>query len=758
MGEPITLVEIDIPVCSLTYGTSPCTAAVGVTGDIKCFNTLRTCQDRENFARSVFTLRLTRATPGLPIAYDALPNVQAVSLTPPQLDPGRSMGVRASVKVACGEHPTADGLMDKYVAERGYDPFARGTFWAKLRARVPSMEGYPLRILRGEIGQALADMYTEHYFVTSAVRDASGINIQAKDALSFCDAKKAQCPKPSTGRLTGDVDTTLTTFDLAPSGVGDAEYPASGVMCLSNKELITFTRSGDTVTPTARAQYGTVAQAHKTGAVAQVAQVFDAESVADIVYSLLVDFTGGVDAAWCDLPTWQAEADAYIGVLYTGVIPAPTPVATLVNELVSQAGVNIWWDPAAQQIRFRSLRPVAAGATIYDDDKLVAGTFAEKEQPEKRLSDVLTYYGVANYANKIDKEDNFQASILSVDPDADFDYDGLPAHGVNMSRWLTIDNRSGAERLNNMQLSRYRDAPRVMKFSLWRGSVDVVLPTLGDGINLSPRSVQDTTGAPAIVPALITSMDVKEDAVDYDAEELQFADSLVPSGDRSVFIDTDHFNINLRALYDTLYSSLGTNITFYLSPGAWIGSTTLSPSVTVGDFGEANVFLVIGTADNPDAEILGGGGYGGGYPGDSNGRDGSPAIYTRYPITITNLGRIGGGGGGGQKYIAIGGPSQSLCGGGGGAGFNGYTFGGARKGGAGGLPQGIAIDGGTALGSDGGSDNGHIGGDGGDLGQGGSGADGTLEVTYTAAGAAIDGISFVTFDGDPGIVIGDQIN
>ena len=51
----LTFVEIDVSICSLTYGVAPCTAAVGVTGAQKCFNTLGSCQDRANYAESFVT-------------------------------------------------------------------------------------------------------------------------------------------------------------------------------------------------------------------------------------------------------------------------------------------------------------------------------------------------------------------------------------------------------------------------------------------------------------------------------------------------------------------------------------------------------------------------------------------------------------------------------------------------------------------------------------------------------------------------------
>lgn len=47
--KPCTIVELELDRCNLTYGTAPCTAAIGVTGERKCFNTRATCQDADNY-------------------------------------------------------------------------------------------------------------------------------------------------------------------------------------------------------------------------------------------------------------------------------------------------------------------------------------------------------------------------------------------------------------------------------------------------------------------------------------------------------------------------------------------------------------------------------------------------------------------------------------------------------------------------------------------------------------------------------------
>jgi hypothetical protein len=80
--ERQTFVEIDLPVCGLTYGQSPCTAAIGSTAgsfgvnansDRKCYNTRATCQDLANYDEEDRILRLAEATLNLDPNFPAIP-------------------------------------------------------------------------------------------------------------------------------------------------------------------------------------------------------------------------------------------------------------------------------------------------------------------------------------------------------------------------------------------------------------------------------------------------------------------------------------------------------------------------------------------------------------------------------------------------------------------------------------------------------------------------------------------------------------
>ncbi|HEY4720252.1 MAG TPA: hypothetical protein VII92_00280, partial [Anaerolineae bacterium] len=230
----ITVIEIDVPRCVLTYSEAPCTAALGITGQKKCFNTVRTCQDRENFTPETFTLRFTK--PSAQTFPDSIPSAQSVKVTPAVLDPGRSLGQRESATVRFEDHPHSDVGLDKYVDERDYNPFTQGTFWGKFRARYPALRGQALRIYRGEFTDDISELERWHYIIEAANLDGQLYSVVAKDALKMLDGDRAQAPQLSRGELLADITSTDMTLTLTPTGIGDIDYPASGKGAIGGKE------------------------------------------------------------------------------------------------------------------------------------------------------------------------------------------------------------------------------------------------------------------------------------------------------------------------------------------------------------------------------------------------------------------------------------------------------------------------------------------------------------------------------------------
>lgn len=674
--------------------------------------------------------------PSEEIFHDAIPALKSVSVTPAVVDPGVSIGARASVSI---------GLKDfQYpLLATAWDS---GTFFGKLRAVKKSLQGTPMRLIRGELGDQLADMTTEHYVIESLTRNGERVSIVAKDILKLADGDRAQAPAVSGGRVSVGIDDNDLSLTLTPAGIGNLEYPASGKVAIGGSEIVTFTRAADVLT-IVRAQSGTEAKDHDADELVQLVIQYTAESPADLVYDLLTNYTD-IDPSWLPLAEWQSDIDTYIGRLYSAEIATPTPVKKLLDELIEQTGLVMWWDAVNQRVRLKSLRPVT-GATVVSTDEIMADSFSFTEQPAKRVSEVWTYFALRNPLAKLDDTQNYRSVLVTVDPAAEAEY-GQPAIRKVFSRWIAVNNRPAASRLNGLLISRYRDPPRKFSFDLFRTS-EQTPPSLGQGLQLEHWSLQDADGDVLAAPVQVTSLEAEEDQYMVDAEEMLFSDFEDPDdpdtgGDsRVIIIDSDSYNINLRTLHDSFYTAPETydSIVCIIEAGITVGSTSSAvPAFDVGSW-PASVDILIQI--NGRIQGKGGiGGFGGGTVGappvlvsPGAGDAGGIALYTRYAITLENGGQIyggGGGGGGGLGSGDVGGGGGGGSGTQGGAGGSGSTFGAAGTSEAGGA-------GGVGAGAGGGY---------GAAGTAGSAAGGT-------GGSAVDGTSFVTYS-VAGTIAGAQVN
>lgn len=658
------------------------------------------------------------------VLFDSIPSLIGVSVSPQVVDPGVSIGVRASVSVSIHDFPYP----------LAGTAFESGSFFGKLRARRHSLQGLPLRVIRGEAGQSLAEMVTEHYVIESLSRSGERVSIKAKDILKLADGDRSQAPAVSTGRLLFALDDVETELTLTPIGIGDAEYPASGKLALGGNEIVSFTRSGDVFT-IVRAQSNTEAQEHDEDEVAQLVLEYAGESPADLVYDLLTNYTD-INSDWLPLAEWQTDINEYIARLYSAEIAEPTPVKTLLNELIEQTGLVMWWDAIAQRVRLKSLRPVT-GARLIDANEMLADSFRFTEQPGKHAHAIWTYFALSNPLEKLDDTQNYRSSVVTLDPDYDPDVDGPLAIRKVYSRWIAINNRPAASRLNSLLLSRYRDPPRKFSFDLFRTSD---APALGQGLNIEHWTLQDEDGAETPASVQVTSLEFADDRYVVDAEEMIFSEVLDPDDPgtaRLILIDSDSYNLNLRTLHDSFYSApeSGDEVLCIIGTGVKVGSTSVAtPAFHVGSWPDGVTITL-----RVNGRIQGRGGNG----GDAGGA----ALYTREAITLTNNGQIYGGGGGGGSHFYSDGPlpEVTVVGGGGGAGFDpgqpGASFRTAARGAPGTTESGGAGQSGSGAGGN----------------PGQPGAASGSSAPGGAAGAAIDGHSFVTYDAT-GTIAGGQVN
>lgn len=232
---------------------------------------------------------------------------------------------------------------------------------------------------------------------------------------------------------------------------------------------------------------------------------------------------------------------------------------------------------------------------------------------------------------------------------------------------------------------------------------------------------------------------------------IQFDDSFL--FDRTITIDNDVLNFNLRTVHDSLFPAIvasdlgspGVALTCIVAANAHVGSASTSlPAFDVGDWDVLPPITIV-----VRGRVQGAGAEGGGASNGLNGQPGGTALKTRVAINLDDAsGQLWGGGGGGAAINE----SFGSRGGGGGAGnVPGPGGGGTAVVGS----PGTTEAGGLAAA---GSPSAHAG-NGGNPGQPGDAAvGGASRGSPGAAGAAIDGVSHVTTIGSAGDRRGGQVN
>jgi hypothetical protein len=522
------------------------------------------------------------------------------------------------------------------------------------------------------------------YYLDKMVGPSSSGDFQmvCKDPLYVMDDKKT-APLLSNGRLSNELSEAGDVFYLNPIGIGDAEYPSSGYMALGGNEIIEFTRSGDTVNVIERAVFNTVLQSHDADSRAQVVIEYPANTPSDIVYSLMTEY-GGISPSLIIKNNWDAEVNEFIQRNFTGIIAEPVPVVDLINEILSQSAMSLWWDELRHTIKLQALR-AQGESNSADDDFFMSGSFSQKDQADKRVSRVWSYYGMINPLESSTDPKNFKNASVSVSLESEEDY-GTPMVKKIFCRWISRFGRPAAEALNASILQRYVNAPRKIQFSLLR---DDFLPTpeLGSIYRLRSLLLQKPTGETDTIQGQVTS--VKTDGVTYkvEVEELKENAYIAPPelGLKVVTIDIDEANFVLSRAYAQLYPEplAGDIVRVIVRSGVIVYSLNTGIPALIMDFARPDVSVELVIDSN--SVIAGAGGKGGNASASQrenifveSGGNGGVALLATQPFSLVNQGIIGGGGGGGggsasaaydTKTFSSDDGSSAASGGGGGAGY-----------------------------------------------------------------------------------------
>ena len=473
--EPIEIVEIDMDYCDLTFGVGDCPATLGGQVQKKCFNTFFTCPVRQAFEKGALTYRFTQPRPTYPKGSTFFPCLRDVTQRSAMANIAgadkrlESLGRRARVTAEFVDFTYHDRFMDKYQSERisgdaqlsgvGYDPESKGTFWTKFRARNPNYAGRPMRIITGFVDNGILTIdTTRHYIITnfSGPDNDGNVSIEGKDILAIADNDRAVVPRPSQGVLTLDLSDSDTSLTLTPDGIGDLEYPSSGIAAIG-AELVTYTRSGDNITLTGRGLNGTQQRSHRQGDTFQKTFSPRNDRIDFVVRDILIE--AGVPSDFIPFDDWNEEAGRWATTLrLTADIMKPEGAAKLIGELAI-LGVTIWWDDVDQEIKFLANRPVDTEVIKDLNDSATNITVTKEDRDDARLTELI-FRSVQIDPSRGTSDDNFSRTRVTIDAESKLPeaYGDTRIKEINC-RWLNQGDNAYIRILSIRYLNRFKFSP-----------------------------------------------------------------------------------------------------------------------------------------------------------------------------------------------------------------------------------------------------------------------------------------------------------
>lgn len=461
-------------------------------------------------------------------------------------------------------------------------------------------------------------------------------------------------------------------------------------------------RSGDSVDIT-RGQFGSVAQGHNSGDRVQLAIRYSGNDPADIIRDLMVNYAG-VPSSYIELAEWQAETAANLAVIYAATITEPTSVRLLINELIEQAALAVWWDERALKVRLIVLREIATDTDTFDETRILAGSLSVTENPLKRISQQWTFYGQRDPTEGVDDDRNYRAGLASTDLIKQSEY-GTPEIRQTRARW--IETETAATRLNSIKLSRYRDPPRTFGFDLMIGEQ----VTAAAGYLLEWWGNRSMFGSAIAAKIQVTQVKIMPDRIHIEAEEMLASGVIVLVN--VVFLTTTGSLLQWEV--DAGWNDADNSVETIGGAGAGGNGGTNG-----GAGGGGGAYSSVSNLNLTPLALVD---YRVGTGGASAGVSGTDTWFNGASIGASSVGAKGGTGAGSVSSIGIGGQAASgvgatkFSGGNGGPGANrGESRAGSGGGGAAAGPHGNGGNGGGSTGTSIDSGSGGGGADGGDNG------------------------------------------
>jgi hypothetical protein len=506
--RPLTLVEIDLD------WILDDVSAVNPDGTL-CYRTPATTQRAPDALPTVGsrTRRFCLTTAPRVWDLDAIPCVADVRVEAATLRIGESLGSFGQVTVTCVDFSDDDRQEDPFRAERIHDP-AQGTYFTKLAARNPYLQGRSLRVLTGYADPAGGPpvLETRHFLIRSLTRtDRTTWQVVGVSPLQLANLGRAQAPRSLPWQLQHPLPAGASTATLDAALVA-ADDPTAG-LCRIGDELLEFTRNG-TALALGRGRYGTIPADAEAGEAVQPALVISDATVPEVLRRLLVDHAG-VDPAMIPFADWTAEAGRWLDQYRLSPLPISEPVdiIALINELCQQVGCLLWYDERTRTIRFQVLRPVPTSAVVQLSDDDLLSEVEITTEPSERISQAVVFFARRSALGSGANAPDYRRRLLGLSQGAGPLEFARPATRTILSRWFSASDDALAARTAATLVAQRRLGRTALAFQVSRRHGDL---DLGSVIRLTTKDLVDVTGAPQPTFAIIIKRTPTRDGVGLD--------------------------------------------------------------------------------------------------------------------------------------------------------------------------------------------------------------------------------------------------
>ena len=501
-------VEIKAKKCSLTYGSSPCTANLNdAQACFKTRNVLNDCQDIPNYNEtnvSYFFCDEKNTT----VIDGFRPLLKNVSIAPSKLPPRGGLANVSKVKFTFIDEPDTDTDLDDNILDRSYIARENGTFWGKFKARNSFIQGQEIiyKVTFYDSDGDLNELNQRYQIESISWPNKNGeVTITAKDPLNLTDALNAKCPPVSRVKLYSALSVGANHLFI-DSAIG-IKSPDTISIFRINDELCEVDGSTAVVqadgsikvnfTASGRGVLGTTGAAHEVGATVQEAARFDALSINASLAKIFNSYTD-VTSTQLDTGGWAAQVSAWRSSSFlTNYISEPTDIKTLISQICDQNQVMMWYDPQTSKIKLKAVAPELGTLKSYTDANDIFD-LQVAEDDTLRLNSVSMYLNPRSWIGG-NKPSDFEDVAVSLDT-LYYDLYGSPKERNLYSRW--ISSTPVALSTTGVLINRFRASPFRIRFKMPYDNFGQTRLLTGDNFRLETRQFQNATGS-SYVPEFI---------------------------------------------------------------------------------------------------------------------------------------------------------------------------------------------------------------------------------------------------------------